>query len=1241
MCRKNHFLLGCSEIVVLLLAASLPNARALAPAAVVLQGSIKQVEAAPAVGPVNPHRAFISRQALTSAESSASVMFEVALKMRNFPELQARVRRGECISATEMAAKYEPLPADYQAVADWLTGQGFKITRQSPNHLAIFASGKVSQVGQAMQVTFARVMLAGKEYTSAVTAPRLSTSLSAAVVGINGLQPHIQAHKHLIVKPNSSTGTNPPFLPSQIAKADNATSLYSSNITGAGQTIAIVIDAFPAKSDLTSFWTSYGVNQSINNISFIQVISGTLPATSEEETLDVEWSSSIAPGAKVRVYATTTLDSVNLDQAYEQIYTDVTTQPQLGIHQMSMSYGEGETYTTSAQVQTDDQYFAVLAGAGVTVFASAGDGGSTPGAGSSGDESGPLQVESPASDPNVTGVGGTSLTLKADGSENTETVWNNGSGAPGGGTSIYFARPGWQNGTGVPTGTMRTVPDVAGTADPSTGAVLYYNGTKTTVGGTSWSSPTWAGYCALINQARANVGLSSLGLLGPYIYPLIHTSNFRDITQGNNATANSGSTNGVLNYTAGTGYDQATGIGVPLVQTLTQTLTTAPAPPQVQIQPPFQDIVPGQNATITVISTGSPVNYQWQRMPIGTTTWGNLSDNGTYGGSATASLTVSGATTAMSGDQFQCVVTYAGPGSVSSPSSSLVVDTPLTISNVAGTIGTPGNVNSTNPFTSQFAYPSGIAIDSSGNLFIADFNNNCIREVTPAGVVTTPYTGFNTPNAIVADSANNLYVADTGNNSIRKITASTGVVSTLATGFNGPNGIAIDSSGNLYVADTGNNVIKKLTSNGDGTFTMSILAGSGTAGYLNATGAAAEFNSPVSVAVDSQKNVYVADFNNDVIRKITSGGVVTLFAGQPNLPGYVDGVAGNSAFNGPIGVAVDGSDNVYVTDSLVPPIGSTASGNNLLRRISTAGVVSTIAGQAGVTGSASGTGSAAQFYSLQSATFNSAGVVFLADVYNQVIRKGTPPPLPTVSIAATQAQALVFGPTPGQFTVTRTGSTSGSLTVSYSIAGTAISGTDYTALPGTLTIPSGQSSALIPVNPLSNSQAVNPTVQLTLSTAPAYTVGSPNTDTVTIQELTPYQSWKQTEFGANATVPGIGGDTADPNHNGVPNFLEYAFNSNPLQTGTEPLPVLSTVQDSNGQECLAITYTQIDDPNLTYTVQVTGDLSQHTDTWHSGSSFTTIVSQVVNGNTAQVTVRDNTPVSQVTKRFIRVQVSGN
>jgi kumamolisin len=528
------------------------------PSRTIFSGSIREISAA-AIQP----EAAILRRTLSPAENGETMEFEVALQMRNFPELQQRLGHGELIAAAEMADKYLPLETDYEAVAGWLTGQGFTITQRDPGRLAIFASGPVWQVSQAFQVNLARVSFENTEYTSAISAPSLPAVLAPAILGVNGLQPHIHPHTHarLQLAQNAASSIAPPFLPSEIKHAYNADSLSQ---TGAGQKIAIVIDTFPKTSDLTTFWSDCGVSQSLANIEFVQVVSGTLPAPSGEESLDVEWSSAIASGAKVRVYATKDLSFVHLDQAYARIISDLPGQPAL--HQVSLSFGLGETYTTASQVQTDDNYFASMASAGLTVFVSSGDGGSSPGT-SGHDHSGPVQAETPASDPNVTAVGGTSLFVDSStGNVTSESAWFDG----GGGISIYFNRPGWQVGPGVPGGTMRLVPDVACAADPNTGGFLILGGKQFIVGGTSWSAPTWAGFSALINQARANAGLGFLGLLGPRIYPLLGSTNFRDITSGSNGTG------GV--YNAGVGYDLCTGVGVPDMAALLPALSTAPVP---------------------------------------------------------------------------------------------------------------------------------------------------------------------------------------------------------------------------------------------------------------------------------------------------------------------------------------------------------------------------------------------------------------------------------------------------------------------------------------------------------------------------------------------------------------------------------------------------------------------------------------------------------------------------------------
>jgi kumamolisin len=984
-----------------------------------LPGSIREVEAAPATGKINLHRPFISRRTLKVEESAATLEFEVALKMRDFSGLQQRISRGERIPFSEMAAHYDPSAGDYQKVVDWLTGNGFTITRRDGNHLAIFARGKVSQIQKALGVNFARVTFEGKDYTSAVTAPKVPASISSLLVGINGLQPHVQLHKNLVLKPNSLTNPYPPYLPSQLAQAYQASGLYSSSINGSGQTIAIVIDTFPSASDLQSFWSTYSVSQSISNVSFIQVVPGSLPSPSGEETLDTEWSSSIAPGANVRVYASRTLDFSTIDQCYQQVYSDVTTNPGLEIHQMSMSFGAPENEVAISQLQTDDQYFANLTAAGVTVFASSGDQGVFPTGAST------ITPETPSSDPNITGVGGTSLSVDASGNPTTEVVWNNGAGASGGGISQYFGRPSWQAGTGVPAGPSRLVPDVASVADPNTGAVVILDGSQMVYGGTSWSSPTWAGFCALINQDRANASLPSIGLLGPYLYPQIGSANFRDITSGNNGYS------GVAGYSAGIGYDLTTGIGVPNVQTLAQTLLTFTPAPTTQIAPLSQDVAPGQNATFTVATSGTPISYQWQRMPLGLNTWSNLTDNSIYSGTATASLTINGATTAMSGDQFQCVLTFSGNSAETTASCALAVETPLSVKTLAGTVGVTGLVNATGT-SAEFNYPSGAALDSSGNLYVADFTNNVIREVNAAGVVSTAYGSvngsagstdnpplFNLPNAIAADGSNNLYVADTGNNTIREISSGQvttiagqpGVAAGFANGaattqalFSNPNGVAVDGSGNVYVADTGNDVIREISLG-----QVTTLAGQpGVAGYADGAGATqALFNYPTSVAVDGSGNVYVADYNNDVVRKITPAGVVSTLAGQAGIAGYIDGPGTKALFNAPNGVTVDSANNVYVTDATFSDVGN----NNLLRRISPLGVVSTLAGQPNYSGSADGTGSAAQFFCPQATAINGQGEFFVADTFNQTIRvAGIEPAIATqpVSQVVTVGQPATF-----------------------------------------------------------------------------------------------------------------------------------------------------------------------------------------------------------------------------------------
>jgi kumamolisin len=967
-----------------------------------LPGSVVDVPTAQTNAAGQP-QAHVTRTDLAPEETNATMEFEMALQMRDLDELQARVANDERIAPDEMAEKYSPLPEDYAAVEEWLTSQGFSITQRDPGRVVIFAKGTVAQVADAFGVTFARVVgQHGAEYTSAITTPSVPAELASVLVGVNGLQPHLHPHKHL-VHPASASGFSPPYFPKQIATAYGASNL---TVTGAGQTIAIVIDAFPATSDISLFWTTCGITQSLSNITFVPVGGG--PTNSEdadEASLDVEWSSSIATGAKVRVYGPSSLDDTPLDQAYAQIYSDVTNSPSLNIHMVSMSYGGSEAATTQSQINTDDQLFAELAAAGVTLFASSGDDGSDPG--------GPTAPESPASDPNVTGVGGTSITMNTTtGAVTSETAWDDS----GGGYSEFFPVPSWQTGTGV-LGIYggRMVPDIAAPADPNTGCLLILNGVSETVGGTSWGSPTWAAFCALINQARANNSEATLGLLTPKIYPLLLSASFRDITSGNNGA-----------YSAGVGYDMLTGLGVPVFPALLQELVKVLTPPE------NDEVMAGDNATFTITAGGNGTpTLQWERLADGASTWANLTNGGAYSGVTTTTLTINDTTGNMSGDEFECLVN----GTLSPAATLVVIAQPYLISTISGQAGVSGNANG-NGTSAEYSFPNDVALDASGNLYIADTNNDTVRKMTLAGVVTTLAGSPGVPgstngsgstarldydNSIDVDSSGNIYVADSANNEIRKITQTSGNIqvttfagSTTSGTKNGngtsarfdfPAGIAVDSGGNIYVADSNNNLIRKITPAGN----VATLAGSGAAGSTNGNGTAASFSFPAAVAVDSGGNVYVADAGNNVIRKITPAGVVTTLAGQAPYAGINDGTGNIARFNYPSGIAVDTSGNVYVTDT----------NNNTIRKVTAAGVVTTLLGQPGIEGSNDGVGNVAQFNQPYGLVLDSSGNIYIADTFNHTIRKAIPAFVPQIQTQP-QSETVILGAN-AAFSVTANG----------------------------------------------------------------------------------------------------------------------------------------------------------------------------------------------------------------------------
>lgn len=422
--------------------------------------------------------------------------------------------------------------------------------------------------------------------------------------------------------------------------------------------------------------------------------------------------------------------------------------------------------------------------------------------------------------------------------------------------------------------------------------------------------------------------------------------------------------------------------------------------PSITQQPADASVVMPATATFTASAIGTPTpTVQWEKSGNAGSTWAPIA------GATSPSFTTSATALVDNGTLYRAVFTNAA-GSATSQAARLTVTTAPSVglSLLAGDIGGPGGIDGTGA-SARFEKIDGLVVDPAGNVFVADTSNHVIRKVTPAGVVTTvaglagirgsadgigSAASFSDPMSIAIDTSGNLFVADYGNSVIRKITPA-GVVTTFAGAagnagpgldgagasarFSGPLGIAIDASNNLFVTDEFNQTVRKITPAG----VVSTFAGqTGVMGDNDGTGAGARFNIPTSIAVDVAGNVYVGE-GSQVVRKISPAGVVVTLAGAAGNSGSTDGTGAAARFSYPRGLAVDAAGNVYVADA----------NNCVIRKISPAGVVSTLAGAQAAFSSIDGTGMAATFNLPSGIAIDAAGTLYVGEENGFVVRKVT------------------------------------------------------------------------------------------------------------------------------------------------------------------------------------------------------------------------------------------------------------
>ncbi len=662
------------------------------------------------------------------------------------------------ITPEEYGLRFGISEADLATLTAWLQSQGLTVESSARARNWIVISGSAAQVESAFGTEIHQYVVDGETHFANATEPSLPVALRSVVKNIRGLHDfrmkpasrRFKAQSHAFEPDYKSSGGNNYLSPGDLAIIYNIAPLYRAGIDGSGQKLVIAGQTQVTLTNLQQFRTRFALPA--NDPQLILAANSRDPGVQsgdvDEANLDLEWSGAVAQKASIiYVYANDVMQSVQY--AIDQNLAPV----------ISTSYGSCEPETPSSDIQTFRTWAKQANSQGITWFSASGDAGA---ADCNDTHANGLAVDVPASIPEVTGVGGTEFTegsgqyWNAAASANgtsvlsyiPEKVWNDSisdgqPAASGGGPSAVFSKPAWQTGPGVPDDNARHVPDVSLAASADHDGYLVYTGGKLQVfGGTSVPAPSFAGLAVLINQYLVVNGKQStagLGNINPTLYSLAQSAPaaFHDITSGDNSvTVHCGRgagncSSGPLGFSAGIGYDQATGLGSVDAFTLASAWSGAPvaAPaPSAALSFVSNAITAKSTDVILLIAT---VTDSSGNTPSGTVVFSAGAVLGSSaligsGGKATATLEVSGAQLLQSSGAV--TATYTGSGSPAGTSAMIAIT--IQQSSVVG--GTPSITSLANAASFAQAFAPGA--------LLSVFGTSLAPSVQSAGSIPLPAT---------------------------------------------------------------------------------------------------------------------------------------------------------------------------------------------------------------------------------------------------------------------------------------------------------------------------------------------------------------------------------------------------------------------------------------------------------------------------------------------------------------------